>query len=167
MAAPAIPGAVQWPRLQAMLHTLHPGDVAVVDRGDRMETLLGSCVAIVMTDPRRTVGAMCHIVHSRPPVGDAVETGVYAAGALRTMYAGLLARGITPSLCEAWVFGGGNMFPSLFAQRHVGDDNANWALDALARDGVRVIAHDVGGPVYRRLGWTVGTDAPDVVAVPV
>lgn len=167
MASPAVPGSVQWPSRHAVVHTLHPGDVAVVDRGDRMETLLGSCVAIVMTDPRRTVGAMCHIVHCRPPVGGAVETGVYAAGALRTMYAALLARGITPSLCEAWVFGGGNMFPSMFAQRHVGDDNANWALDALDRDGVRVIAHDVGGAVYRRLGWTVGTETPDVVAVSV
>ena len=39
------------------LHTLHPGDVVCAERGDRMETLLGSCVAVVLTDPRRTVGA--------------------------------------------------------------------------------------------------------------
>jgi chemotaxis protein CheD len=167
MSAPAVPGAVEWPRLQAIVCTLHPGDVVVVGRGDRMETLLGSCVAIVMTDPRRTVGAMCHIVHCRPPVADGEETGAYAGGALRTMYAALLARGIAPSQCEAWIFGGGNMFPSVFARRHIGEDNANWAIDALARDGVRVIAYDLGGTVYRRLGWTVGSNAPDVVAVPV
>ena len=134
---------------------------------DRMETLLGSCVAIVLTDPRRTIGAMCHIVHSRSPVGGVRESGAYAATALRTMYDGLRTYGITPSLCEAWVYGGGNMFPATFAQRHVGEDNSSWALDALARDGVRVLDYDVGGPVYRRLAWTVGTGVPQVVAMPV
>jgi chemotaxis protein CheD len=37
------------------VRTLLPGDVAVGARGMRLETLLGSCVAIVLTDPRRTV----------------------------------------------------------------------------------------------------------------
>jgi chemotaxis protein CheD len=46
------------------IYTLHPGDVACGERGDRLETLLGSCVAIILTDPRRTIGAMCHIVHA-------------------------------------------------------------------------------------------------------
>ena len=50
----------------AIVHTLHPGDLAFATRGERLDTLLGSCVAIVLTDPRRTVGVMCHIVHARP-----------------------------------------------------------------------------------------------------
>jgi len=147
------------------VHTLHPGDVRVVDRGERLETLLGSCVAIVMTDPRRTVGAMCHVVHSRPAVGETPETAAWGETALRTMYAGLLARGIVPALCESWVYGGGNMFPALFVQGHVGADNAGWALRALARDGVCVLDRDTGGDVYRKLAWTVGDGAPEVVAV--
>lgn len=47
--------------------TLHPGDVACVDRGERLDTLLGSCVAILLTDPQRSVGAMCHVVHAGAP----------------------------------------------------------------------------------------------------
>ncbi len=149
------------------VHTLHPGDVRVVERGERLETLLGSCVAIVMTDPRRTVGAMCHVVHSRAPVAAAVETSAWGEMALRTMYGGLLARGIVPALCQAWVYGGGNMFPALFGPGHVGADNTDWAFAALARDGVRVLAHDTGGMVYRRLAWTVGDGPPEVAAVQV
>ncbi|MEI7447926.1 MAG: hypothetical protein WCK28_23765, partial [Burkholderiales bacterium] len=42
---------------------LHPGDVACVDRGARLATLLGSCVSILLADPRRSIGAMCHYVH--------------------------------------------------------------------------------------------------------
>ena len=51
---------------EPQVFTLHPGDVAVGVRGDRLETLLAAGVAIVLTDPRRTVGAMCHVVHSGP-----------------------------------------------------------------------------------------------------
>ena len=34
---------------------LLPGDTALGYAGDRMKTLLGSCVAVILTDPRRTV----------------------------------------------------------------------------------------------------------------
>jgi len=148
-------------------HTLHPGDVVVADSGQRLQTLLGSCVAVVMTDPRRTIGAMCHIVHSKAPAGGAPATGAYADTALRLMYEGLRDRGITPELCQAWVFGGGNLFPKLVRQRHVGNDNADWVVGALARDGVRMLDCQLGGAVYRRLAWTVGAGAPEIQAVEV
>lgn len=150
------------------LHTLHPGDVVCVERGARLETLLGSCVAIVLTDPRRSIGAMCHIVHASRAIAGVAETGAYAEVALDTMYALLRERGIDPRQCEAYVYGGGNMFPQLFTQAaHVGERNSRWALDALAEDGVRVLFHDLGGDAYRRLSWTVGPNAPQVTAVPV
>ncbi len=149
------------------VQVLHPGDVACADRGDRMETLLGSCVAILLSDPRRTIGAMCHIVHSSGPVAGMPHTTAYADKALGTLYAQLRARGINPLLCEAWVYGGGNMFPDQFTATHVGDQNANWALEALAHDGVPVLLADVGGTAYRRVRWTVGPDAPQVSAVAV
>jgi chemotaxis protein methyltransferase CheR len=148
-------------------HVLHPGDVFCVDRGERLETLLGSCVAVMITDPRRTLGAMCHIVHCGANPSAASRAGASGAGALCEMYALLRARGIEPTLCDAWVTGGGNMFPGQYGHSHVGDDNAQWVLAALAEDGVRVLWQDVGGNTYRRVGWTVGDDDPDVVAVTV
>ena len=151
----------------AVTTTLHPGDVALGLRGDRLETLLGSCVAIVITDPRRTVGVMCHIVHSRPPSSAALATGAYAEVALDTMVSLLQQRGITARLCEAYVYGGGNMFPNLEQGPSVGDDNADWALGALTTLGISVLAADVGGAAYRRLSWTVGRGAPQVVTTAV
>jgi chemotaxis protein CheD len=151
----------------SVLHTLHPGDLACGRRGDRFFTLLGSCVAVVLTDPRRTVGAMCHIVHS--PAHDGVQRdSAWGDVALDMLYAELRQRGIEPRLCEAYVYGGGNMFPGLFpGGGHVGSSNAEFALETLARDGVRVLAQDLGGNTYRRLSWTVGPDAPHVTAVTV
>jgi chemotaxis protein CheD len=150
-----------------VVKTLLPGDVALGQRGDRLETLLGSCVSIVLTDPRRTVGTMCHIVHTRRPTGADRATGAFADVALREMAEQLQSRGIRPGLCEAYVFGGGNMFPQLELSLTVGDDNAAWALDALDAMGVRLRGIDLGGNVYRRLSWTVGPEAPSVDVVPV
>lgn len=149
------------------LHVLHPGDVACGERGERFETLLGSCVAIVLTDPRRTVGAMCHIVHAMPAPADRLDEASYADVALRQMNERLRKRGLQPGQCEAYVYGGGNMFPRVYPQQSIGARNADWVLDALAATGVRVLQHDVGGNTYRRLRWTVGDDAPTVTAMPI
>ena len=149
------------------VHTLHPGHVVCVGTGETMETLLGSCIAVILTDPRRTLGAMCHIVHASPDNSPARDGTAHADSALRRMFALLMARGVVPRLCEAYVYGGGNMFPELGdACSSVGDDNAAWALQALQDMGVTVLGTDVRGTVYRRLRWTVGPDAPQVDAVP-
>jgi chemotaxis protein CheD len=147
---------------------LHPGDVACVDAGERLETLLGSCVAVVLTDPRRTVGAMCHIVHAQPCGSRGVVDPRHADAAFDTMYAMLRARAIEPRLCEAYVYGGGNMFPGLIrTATHVGERNVRAVLARLEADGVAIAWIDVGGAAYRRLRWTVGPRDPEVAAVPV
>lgn len=150
---------------QARVHTLHPGQVAFAERGERLETLLGSCVAVILTDARRTFGTMCHIVHANGPVSLSQESCAFGPLALSTIDAMLMSRGITPRMCVAYVYGGGNMFPRLYARKHVGESNANWVLDALEARGVQVLSHDLGGDVYRRLSWTVGDDEPQAISV--
>jgi len=150
-----------------LLHVLHPGGVACGERGERFETLLGSCVAIVLTDPRRTVGAMCHIVHAMPAPAGRHDDATYADVALRQMNERLRERGLQPGQCEAYVYGGGNMFPRVYPQQSIGTRNTDWVLDALAATGVRVLQHDVGGNTYRRLRWTVGVNVPTVTAMPI
>lgn len=144
-----------------MTHVLHPGDVICVERGERVETLLGSCVAIVLTDARRSVAAVCHLVH--PGHG---ATPAHGAVALETMARLLSDRGFSASQCQAFVYGGGNMFPSLYRNgRHVGLSNVRWTFTELAELGAPVLAQDVGGEGYRRFAWTVGPGAPEVVQV--
>ena len=147
-------------------HQLNPGDVVCGTRGDRLETLLGSCVAVVLTDPRRTVGAMCHIVHTGHGRRGKVMTGAYGEVAFEQLFKLLRARGINPLQCDAYVYGGGNMFPSRISTSCIGERNARWVLHHLAYLGIRVVSHDLCGSAYRRLSWTVGTGAPHVVAMP-
>lgn len=147
--------------------TLHPGDVVLGLRGDRLQTLLGSCVAIVLTDPRRTVGVMCHIVHAPSPTKAGEASGAYADMALKMMVNLLQGLGIVASKCEAYVYGGGNMFPEFIKGAGVGDRNVQWVLGALDEMGVKVLLADTGSCAYRKLSWVVGPDMPHAVAVPV
>jgi chemotaxis protein CheD len=149
------------------LHTLLPGDVICADRGECLETLLGSCVAVVLTDARRTVGAMCHIVHASAPREGDGNPGAFAGAAIDALYAKLIQRGFSPRLCQAYVYGGGNMFPRLVSGPHVGRRNAESVLERLRGDGVRIIVTDLGGTCYRRLRWTVGDAEPELTAVEV
>lgn len=151
--------------MTAGVRTLLPGDVACALSGMRLETLLGSCVAIVLTDPRRTVGAMCQIVHCRPAAECQGKPGDSADAAIDILYSMIRSHGLNPALCEAFVYGGGNMFPALVEGPHVGERNGSWVLERLANDGVRVLAEDLGGATYRRLAWTVGPGLPEVTAV--
>lgn len=163
--ATAARAPVRAPAPDVRVHTLHPGQLAFAERGERLETLLGSCVAVILTDARRTFGAMCHIVHAGTPVHANQDNCAYGPLALAAMDALLLSRGITPSLCQAYVYGGGNMFPQHYPGGGVGDSNAGWVMDALAARGVKVLLQDLGGTVYRRLAWTVGTHEPQVTSV--
>jgi len=91
-----------------------------------------------------------------------------AAEAFAKMSAALRARGVEPLRCDAWVYGGGNMFPRLGAdERHVGTTNVHWALRELERLGIRIVSADVGGRVYRKVQWAVGVGDPVVQSVEV
>jgi hypothetical protein len=53
--------------------------------------------------------------------------------------------GFTPRSCEAYVVGGGNMFPKLFTHHHVGANNVDWVLGYLEHHKIRILKEDLGG----------------------
>lgn len=147
--------------------TLMPGDVCLAFEGDKLKTILGSCIAVILSDPLRTMGAMCHIVHVSPPkTGDEGNTA-YGLAAMRRMFDRLHSAGIAPQRCEAYVYGGSHLLGLIPLQRHVGTTNTEWVLDFLADNNIPMVACDVGGTGYRKLSWTPGPDPPQVTTVPI
>ena len=142
-----------------------PGDVAVGQAGEQLKTLLGSCVSVILTDPRRTVAAMCHIVHVGQPNAANRHNTAYGLSAMEDMFRRLHQLGVTPRLCQAYVFGGGNMFPHLINVNHVGSNNATWVLHQLKQHHIPVVDQSLGGNGYRKVSWTVGPTEPVVEVV--
>lgn len=108
---------------------------------------------------------MCHIVHVGKPNAANARNTAFGSVAMQEMFARLRAVGINPLLCHAYVFGGGNMFPSMFRVRHVGDSNVAWALDFLDHHRIPVANHCLGGNGYRKVSWTVGVSEPVVETI--
>jgi len=144
---------------------LMPGDVAHGTRGDTFKTLLGSCVSVVLTEPERRFASLSHIVHVGMPNAANRHNTAFGVAAMHILLAQMRNRGFPPRACEAFVYGGGNMFPQLFRGQHVGVANSTWVLQYLDHHGVRVCDQDVGGNGYRKLTWTVGPNAPAVETV--
>lgn len=153
------------PQTTVASYDLMPGHVALGQAGDQLKTLLGSCVAVILTDPRRTVATMCHIVHVGQP--NAANTGNTAYGicAMEDMFRRLRGVGVTHRFCHAYVFGGGNMFPKMFSGTHIGASNVDWVLDYLHDHHIAVVDHCLGGNGYRKVSWTVGPTEPVVEVV--
>ncbi len=144
---------------------LLPGDVALGRSGDTLKTLLGSCVSVILTDPRRTVGVMCHIVHVGHPNAANQHNTAFGSVAMAEMTRRLFAIGFAPRSCEAYVVGGGNMFPQLVTHHHVGLNNVDWVMGYLAHHKIPVLKEDLGGTGYRKLTWVVGAKDPCVETV--
>lgn len=144
---------------------LMPGDVADGLAGAQFKTLLGSCVSVILTDPRRTLAAMCHIVHVGTPNAANQHNTAYGSVALDDMRGRLQRRGVAAHRCDAYVFGGGNLFPQVYGERNVGNTNSRWVLNALAEQGIRVVDQQLGGNGYRKVTWTVGPSEPLVETV--
>lgn len=141
---------------------LMPGDVAMGQAGDELRTLLGSCVSVILTDPRRTVGAMCHIVHVGEPNAANRHNAAYGGVAMAEMFQRLQSVGILAQRCEAYVYGGGNMFPGITSGPQVGDRNGQWVMEFLADHGIAVVDYSLGGTSYRKVSWVVGRAEPQV-----
>jgi chemotaxis protein CheD len=144
---------------------LMPGDVCLAQAGDQLKTLLGSCVSVILTDPRRTVATMCHIVHVGKANAANAKNTAFGEVAMDDMFAKLRSVGVSPTLCDAYVFGGGNMFPAMFRAKHVGDSNVDWVLDYLHDHGIHIVDHCLGGNGYRKVSWTVGVGEPLIETV--
>ncbi|HET9646557.1 MAG TPA: chemotaxis protein CheD [Burkholderiaceae bacterium] len=156
------------PSLAVSEVTLSPGEYFVGDAGWRVRTLLGSCVAITIWDPRRRVGAMSHylLASRRGRSGDGQLDGRYGDEALQLMASGLAAVGVNLRECQAQVLGGGNMFPSQALSMRVGQTNGQAARAMLQELGVPIHHEDLFGAGHRQVVFDVATGRVSVHRVP-
>jgi chemotaxis protein CheD len=139
---------------------LHPGDVAVGFAGDRFETLLGSCVSVLLVSPCFQVASMCHFVHSSRPSKAKSKDTSYANVAMTKMEHLIHSAGFNARLCKAYVFGGGNMFPDKDNILDVGAMNIAWAFNYLNHNNIQVLGSETGENYYRKLAWEIGPSNP-------
>ena len=142
------------------LHIIQ-GQFLVSDEPDVvLTTILGSCVAACLMDAEAGVGGMNHFLLPGGEGGDGLRYGV---NAMELLINALLRRGARRDRLEAKLFGGARLFDGL---TDVGEQNAGFAQDFLADEGIRHVGGSLGGIHARRIQyWPVGGRARQIQLV--
>jgi chemotaxis protein CheD len=125
------------------------GEYLATAREVMLVTVLGSCIAACLHDPAVGIGGMNHFMLPDSNHGDG-ESARYGAYAMEMLINDLLKQGARRASLQAKVFGGGNVVPGL-AGSAIGDRNAEFALDYLAREEIPVVASDLMDVYPRRV----------------
>lgn len=136
--------------LERVARVINPGGWAVESERP-IATLLGSCVAVCLYDPKLQLAGMNHFLlpsGNRRNINDhdTVLHGDYAMEVLRNA---MFARGASENRLVAKVFGGGNVVNAI--QMAIGTRNAEFARQWLQREGIPLLANDLGGSWSRKV----------------
>jgi chemotaxis protein CheD len=135
---------------ERLAFNINPGGWAV-ETERPIATLLGSCVAVCLYDPKLRMGGMNHFLLPSKRAGAGDDTDVVLAGdyAMEVLVNAMLAKGAHKDRLVAKAFGGGNIVSSI--RMAIGDRNAEFATEWLAREGIPLTASDFGGPWSRKV----------------
>ena len=122
-----------------------PGEFYATARDMVLVTVLGSCICACVRDRKSGIGGMNHFMlpdggqSQGDPVSGAARYGVYAMEMLINQ---LLKMGANRANLEAKVFGGGAVLRG-FTTSNVGQRNAEFVLNFLKTENIRVAAQDL------------------------
>lgn len=146
-------------------HLVRPGEHHVTDEPMILTTLLGSCVSVCLFDPVARLIGMNHFLlpmrnpASREPVL-ATDAGRYGLWAMEMLVNDLLKRGARREQLRAKAFGGANVLHDAGNTRsdhfNIGASNVAFVRQFLDRDGIPLVAQDLGGLHGRQIHFYGG-----------
>lgn len=140
-------------RQQERINVIQGTNFVSADSNVVLTTVLGSCVACCLFDPRNKVGGMNHFLLAEPREGarfDAGEAERYGSFAMELLINEMLKAGAMRSNLRAHLYGGANLHVGMQA---IGTSNAKFAESFLARDGIPLAHKDLGGTLARRVDF--------------
>ena len=116
-----------------------PGEYYVTTDDLMIMTVLGSCIAACIWDPKVRVGGMNHFML---PEGAGDTSGRYGSYAMELLINEMIKLGARRESMQAKVFGGGQVMHS-FTTMNVGERNTAFVLDYLQTERISIISKDV------------------------
>jgi chemotaxis protein CheD len=116
-----------------------PGEYFVTGDDMLIMTVLGSCIAACIWDPKVRVGGMNHFML---PEGGADTSGRYGSYAMELLINEMMKLGARRESMQAKVFGGGQVMHT-FTTMNVGERNTQFVLDYLQTERIAIISKDV------------------------
>jgi len=136
---------------------LHPGEWYFGDRGTRIHTTLGSCIAVTLWHPELKLGGMCHYMLPGMDQPDGRLNARYGNDALQLMVTEIGRLRSRVEDYEAKLFGGASMFDVGPGGSSVSRQNIRAAEQLMQRHSFNVMARNLGGSGYRQLVFDIAT----------
>ncbi|MBF0280721.1 MAG: chemotaxis protein CheD [SAR324 cluster bacterium] len=132
--------------------------------GDKLYTVVGSCVAIMLYDKHLSIGGMIHIMlgYSRNRKDNPTK---YADTGIPYLIRMMCMQGASPHrLKSAKISGAGEMFEVLNQDTSVSRSNIKDVKELLEQHDIQIIASDLGGTSGRRVSFDTSTGRVQIVA---
>jgi chemotaxis protein CheD len=129
---------------------IHPGGWTIQNK-QPIATLLGSCVAVCLFDETLKIGGMNHFLLPSKASSSGDDTDIILNGdySMEVLVNGLLNKGARKNRLVAKAFGGGTIVSSI--RMAIGERNAEFAKEWLAREKIPLLASDFNGPWSRKI----------------
>ena len=134
-----------------------PGEFYVTREDEVIDTVLGSCVAACIRNPRLSIGGMNHFMLPRPgnSGNDAWEKVAgratrYGSASMEQLINSVLSAGGTRQELEVKIFGGGRVVAKL---SDIGARNLEFVREFLRQEGLKVAAEDSGDICSRHVQY--------------
>jgi len=143
---------------------ISPGEFHVTENPGVISTLLGSCIAACLYDPRRRLIGMNHFMLSNPRYAKDMplnisDAGRYGVHAMDLLINEMMARGTNRFMLRAKIFGGATIMNSDAAGGNffcVGQVNCRFICEYLRNEGIPIDALDIGGNFGRVIHFSNG-----------
>lgn len=147
-------------------HVPVAGVAIAADRGTLSALGLGSCVAVMLHDPVRRIGAMAHVLlPDESQSRDRSRPGKFGSTAVSHLLGLLRDAGATDAIV-ARLAGGASMFATIQSgSGNIGERNALSVRAALIDAGIPVVGEDLGGAHGRSVYFDVATGEARVVSL--
>ena len=138
-------------RRRGLTFYLHPGQVFLSADPYRVTTILGSCVAVCIHDAELRIGGIAHYLLPYE-CGNGDLAARFGDIAIRKLIVGLLQLGSQKCNLRGKIFGGACVV-DVFRDKdsHLGIQNVELARHILWKEGIDIVAEDVGGIRARKL----------------
>ena len=134
-------------------HFLQPGQLVISVEPMQITTILGSCIAVCLWDSQRRIGGMNHFMLPMFGGGTAKSSARFGNVAMQSLLDALRDAGARLPFLQARVFGGACMFEPMRSAAHLGQKNAEVALDFLSGHAIEIVQIETGGSRGRKLTY--------------
>lgn len=132
---------------------LLPGQWYFGATGATVKTLLGSCIAITLWNPRRHLGGMCHfLLPTRPRKPEGTLDGRFGDEAMELLVREIKKTGTKTQDYEVHLYGGADTMPDDAKLKfNIGERNVEQAWALIDQYGFQLQCVDVGGSEPRNV----------------